>query len=70
MPHVDSSAIVRITYDDRTRTLFVTFVSGRTYAYDAVPRRVYEAFLAAPSKGEFFNGRIRDSYRTTLVLGR
>lgn len=62
MPDVDSSAIERISHDEATRLLHVRFVSGRCYAYSGVPRSVYHAFLAAESKGAFFNQHIRDLY--------
>jgi len=62
MPAVDSSAILRIRYQPQGGTLLVTFVSGKTYAYDGVPAPIYEAFLAAESHGTFFNDHIRDRY--------
>jgi hypothetical protein len=58
---VDSSAIARIAYNERGQKLFVTFRAG-TYTYFDVPREVYEALMAAASKGAFFNTRIRDRY--------
>lgn len=67
MPQVDSSAVSAVDYDDEARRLVVTFATGPTYAYDAVPRRVYETMLQAPSKGRFFNSEVRERYRTTLV---
>jgi lysyl-tRNA synthetase class 2 len=57
-----SSVIARISHDAPKRILHVRFVSGRDYAYFGVPRRVYDAFRTAPSKGKFFNRRIRDRY--------
>jgi hypothetical protein len=35
---------------------------GEWYRYFAVPAGVYDAFLAAPSHGRFFQERIRDHY--------
>ena len=70
MPQVASSAVRRVDYDDEARRLLVTFTTGRTYAYDAVPRRVYDMMLRAPSKGRFFNSEIKDCYLTTLVRRR
>ena len=67
MPVVESSAILRIRYGPRRRELLVTFVSGKTYSYESVPEPVYQAFLAAPSHGAFFNDHIRDCYRYRLV---
>jgi hypothetical protein len=62
MPAVDSSAILRIRYQPQGETLLVTFITGKTYAYDGVPAPIYDAFLAADSYGQFFNAHIRDRY--------
>lgn len=63
MPYVNSSAISRIEYDAASATLSITFrESGKTYDYYGVPAHVYAAFLAAPSKGQFFNDNIREQY--------
>ena len=42
--------------------LEVEFVTGSVYRYRNVEEDVYERFLAAPSKGTFFNEHIRDAY--------
>jgi lysyl-tRNA synthetase class 2 len=65
VPAVESSAIARIGYREAARELDVTFITGRAYVYYDVPRHVYRAFLAAESKGTFFNEEIRDIYRYT-----
>lgn len=57
-----SSVIRTISYEIHAQELFVTFMSGRTYAYRDVPKGMYDEFLAAPSKGVFFNMAIRDHY--------
>jgi cellulose synthase/poly-beta-1,6-N-acetylglucosamine synthase-like glycosyltransferase len=57
-----SAAIRRYSYDEVTRTLFVTFVDGDTYAYFDAPQRLYDDFRAATSKGGFFARRVRDKY--------
>ena len=62
MPSVESAAVLRIAYNERGRKLFVTFRETGSYTYFDVPREEYEAFLASPSKGAFFNERIRDRY--------
>jgi hypothetical protein len=67
MGRVNSSVIRNIEYDADAQVLYVTFVSGKTYAYDRVPADVYDDLDAAPSKGEFFNRYIRDGYRYLLV---
>ena len=57
------SAVIRdFSYNVATRQLVVTFVTGRVYAYAAVPPDVHNAFRASGSKGRFFNLEIRDNY--------
>ena len=62
MPTVNSSAIRAIEFDAFTNRLYVTFTSGKAYTYYQVPRSVYERFVAAASKGAFFNEVIKDRY--------
>ncbi len=57
-----SSVIRDFTYNVATRQLVVTFVTGRVYAYAAVPPDLHNAFRASGSKGRFFNLEIRDHY--------
>jgi len=69
MPVVESSAILRIHYQAKERELLVTFVSGKTYVYENVPQSLYDAFMAAPSYGRFFNEHVRDRFPYRLVSG-
>ena len=62
MPVVESSVIRFVRYDPRKNALLITFTSGKTYIYLDVPQKVYDAFMKADSKGEFFNEEIRDQY--------
>ena len=62
MPRVESSMTRRIEYDEAARELDITFTSRKTYTYADVPKTVYERFLKAPSKGQFFNDYIKDEY--------
>ena len=57
-----SKVIRDFSYNVATRQLTVTFVTGRVYAYAAVPPDVHNAFRASGSKGRFFNQEIRDNY--------
>jgi hypothetical protein len=57
-----STAIRSHSYDSESSKLTVTFVTGRRYIYDDVPRDVADAFKAAFSRGTFFNRHIRDHY--------
>ena len=60
--HVDSTAIREIDYDARRAKLLVRFESGERYVYVGVPGEVHRSFLAADSKGRFFQNQIRDRY--------
>jgi hypothetical protein len=63
MPYVTSSVIARVEYDPDAAELQVWFhAKGGPYAYRRVPEELYEALLAAPSIGGFFNAEIRDRY--------
>ena len=57
-----STAIEHISYDEAARELHVIFVGGGAYTYYQVPRQVYAAFRAAPSKGQYLNTNIKDRY--------
>jgi hypothetical protein len=54
-------------YGYRRGVLTVVFHSGKVYRYGWVPRRVFEALQAAPSKGHYFATAIRPHYRGRLV---
>jgi hypothetical protein len=68
MVQVESEAIDEIDYETARSTLLVRFAHGGWYSYFAVPRSVYELFIAADSKGRFFHEHIRDRY--TFRRGR
>lgn len=58
-----STVIGAFAYDPASRTLTVTFRSGRRYRYHQVPPEIYEAMRASFSKGAFFNRHVRDQFR-------
>jgi hypothetical protein len=62
MPHVHSSVMTFVKYDDDSGELDITFTSGKTYRYLHVPPEVYDGLLDAESKGEFFNENIKDDF--------
>lgn len=65
-----SSVIAGFDYDAEKSVLTVRFTTGRVYAYEDVPHRVYEAFRFARSKGRYFNEYIRDRFRPTELTER
>ena len=63
---VDSSAVLKIGYDDSR--LFVEFVVGKWYKYVPVTKTVFEQFIKAPSKGYFVNKFIKTITRQGRVV--
>jgi KTSC domain len=61
---VDSTLLLWVLYLPEERRLRLKFRSGELYDYSAVPETIYQALLAAESKGRFFNHHIRDTYPT------
>ncbi|AGH50001.1 MULTISPECIES: KTSC domain-containing protein [Sphingomonadales] len=57
-----SSVIRAFDYDPDGHRLLVRFVGGRLYRYSDVPAEIVRQFRAAPSRGRFFNRRIRDRF--------
>ena len=57
-----SKVIRSFHYDDASRTLLITFQSGRRYRYLDVPAETVQAMRAAFAKGEFFNAHIRGRF--------
>ncbi|MGD0741866.1 MAG: KTSC domain-containing protein [Acidimicrobiales bacterium] len=64
-----SQTFVGYGYVKRGGHLTLTFRKGDqdTCRYHGVPLAVYEAFLRAPSKGSFYNKRIKDKYLADLI---
>ena len=58
---VESSLLSSIEYSSN-QMLELTFRSGVTYRYFAVPQTVVEGFIAAESKGAYFNRHVRDRF--------
>jgi lysyl-tRNA synthetase class 2 len=63
---VNSSVIAAVAYSAEA-ALDIEFTSGAKYRYFAVPAELFHEFLAADSKGAFFNSRIRPYYRCTKL---
>lgn len=59
---VESSSIASAGYSPEMGTLEVEYRNGSLYQYFAVPKSVFDALLAARSKGVFVSERIRGHY--------
>ena len=65
---VTSVVMSSVAYDSNSRTLEVAFRNGSVYEYLDVPPDHYDALLAAASKGQFFNARVRPAFRFNRVV--
>jgi hypothetical protein len=59
---VTSSSIHSVGYDPQSHILEIEFHSDGIYQYEEVDQNIYDALMAAPSKGQYFAERIRDHY--------
>lgn len=57
-----STVISRFSYDERSRELYIWFVSGKLYRYKDVPKNLYEGMRRAVSRGSFFNRKIKNLF--------
>lgn len=62
---VVSSFIDAVAYFETAKVLEIKMKNGKRYPFFGVPKDVYEAFLAAPSKGNFFTKVIRQNYSSS-----
>jgi hypothetical protein len=60
----DSQLIRRSVYDDKKKTLDITFQkNGRKYQYADVPEKIFDGLKSAESAGSYFNSQILDKYK-------
>jgi hypothetical protein len=64
---IQSTTIESIGYDSGPQVLEIKFISGKIYRFYHVPQKVVNAFMAAPSKGQFFGREIRGKYEHDIV---
>lgn len=63
MIRVNSTAIVAMGYDEISMRMKITFQQGHTYDFCRVPKHIFEGFLHASSKGNYYNLHIKDRYQ-------
>jgi hypothetical protein len=64
---VESSSLAAVGYDGEISTLELQFRNGHCYQYFAVPQRVFQGLLAAPSKGAYVNKHIKGRFPFKFV---
>ena len=66
---VESTNLTDIAHDATTNTLSVVFKGRTAYFYPGVPVEVFDRFVAAESKGRFFNAEVKDKYAFFTLEG-
>ena len=64
---VESSLFTSVAYRPDARQLYLRFRDGDIYRYFDFSVQMYEAFLAAESKGRYFGRHIRNVFRYEAV---
>ncbi len=64
---IDSSTIVKTTYDTESKDLVVEFKGGMKYRYDEVPHVVYTKFRMSESQGKYFSTDIAKKFKYTKL---
>jgi KTSC domain-containing protein len=66
---IKSTGIRAIRYDERARTLDVTYANSGEYRYFDVPPEVYAWLSKVESKGRFVNRLVKEQYRYEKLGG-
>lgn len=66
---VESRNIASIGYNPSSDSLECEFKSGGVYWYHDVPQEVYDALMAAESKGKYFGQHIKGKYQCVKISG-
>jgi len=61
---VKSSWITDVSYNESNKNMDIRLKNGKEYTFEDVPQKVYDDFMEAKSKGEYFNRIIRKQYRS------
>ena len=64
---VSSSNLDALGYDDTDSTMYAQFKGGAVYAYQGVPKDIYELVLNANSVGRALNEHVKNVYNYVRV---
>jgi hypothetical protein len=59
---VQSSALVRIDYDDEEQTVYFTFKDGRSYSIQGIEQIEIERWVNSGSPGGYWNANLKGKY--------
>jgi hypothetical protein len=60
---INSSNLLKTTYDTESKALVVEFKNGTQYEYVDVPHQIYTRFRMSESQGKFFISDISKKYK-------
>jgi hypothetical protein len=64
---VTSSTLVSVGYEDSRQVLEIEFKRLSVYQYLGVPKTLHQQLMASPSKGRFFDQKIREKFKTIKI---
>ena|ERR1700752_4091485 len=64
---VNAGFFQQVDYYPGQRLLTIHFSDGSVYAYQEVPKRVFDQLVKSPTPGGYFNDAIRDTYPFELL---
>jgi hypothetical protein len=64
---VKSSNIVSVGYSPADKRMEIEFRGGGVYHHAEVPQSVYDAFMAAESKGSHYHAAIKGKFKHTKL---
>jgi hypothetical protein len=64
---VESSWITNLTHNRPNKTVTMRLSNGRTFSIPGITRTMFERWVNAPSKGQFWHDRIKNVYRATRI---
>lgn len=65
---IKSSMIYAVGYCPETMRLELVFTKGKIWAYEDVPKEIYEGLLSAKSPGSYVRNNIFDCYNDYLLF--
>ena len=65
----ESSNIESIGYNPNSDVLEIKFRSGGLYWFQECPQEIYDALMAAESKGKYFGQHIKGKYQCVKISG-
>lgn len=63
----NSSQVTKVGYNEETKTLTVTFKTGKSYEYYEVHKHTFDELLTAESIGKYLNQFVKPVYKYKAV---